>query len=432
MKEVHYMTTVVIVGAQWGDEGKGKIVDFLASQADMVVRCQGGSNAGHTVVQGGNIYKLHLIPSGILYPGVCCIIGNGVVVDLPVILEELDNLQAKGIDVNNLYISDRAQMIMPYHYLLDGLQEDAKADRKIGTTKRGIGPAYVDKVSRSGLRMADLLDWDSFVEKLRYSAKEKTELLACYGQEAVDAEEIIEKFKVYRDRIMPYIADTPPMVNAVVDAGKKVLFEGAQGTLLDIDHGTYPFVTSSSPTAGGACTGSGVGPTKIKRVIGITKAYTTRVGEGPFPSELLDEQGEYIRQKGFEFGTTTGRPRRCGWLDMMVVRYSVMVNGLTDLAITKLDVLDTLPELKICNAYRYNGSEIPNFPADLDILAKCEPVYETMPGWMSDTTGCRKIEDLPEAARNYLARIEELAGAQISVVAIGPDREQTITVNELF
>lgn len=432
MKEVHHMTTVVIVGAQWGDEGKGKIVDFLASQADMVVRCQGGSNAGHTVVQGGNIYKLHLIPSGILYPGVCCVIGNGVVVDLPVILEELDNLQAKGIDVANLYISDRAQLIMPYHYLLDGLQEDAKADRKIGTTKRGIGPAYVDKVARSGLRMADLLNWDSFVEKLRYSAKEKTELLACYGREPVNVEEIIEEFKVYRDRIMPYIADTPPMVNAAVDAGKKVLFEGAQGTLLDIDHGTYPFVTSSSPTAGGACTGSGVGPTKIKRVIGITKAYTTRVGEGPFPSELLDEQGEYIRQKGFEFGTTTGRPRRCGWLDMMVVRYSVMVNGLTDLAITKLDVLDTLPELNICRAYRYQGSELPNFPADLDILAKCEPVYETMPGWMSDTTGCRKIEDLPEAARKYLARIEELAGTQISIVATGPDREQTMTVNDLF
>lgn len=426
------MTTVVVVGAQWGDEGKGKIVDFLASQADMVVRCQGGSNAGHTVVQGGNVYKLHLIPSGILYPGVCCIIGNGVVVDLPVILEELDNLQAKGIDVNNLYISDRAQMIMPYHYLLDGLQEEAKADRKIGTTKRGIGPAYVDKVARSGLRMVDLFNWDSFVEKLRYSANEKTELLACYGQDPVNVEEIIEKFKEYRERIMPYIADTPPMVNAVIDAGKKVLFEGAQGTLLDIDHGTYPFVTSSSPTAGGACTGSGVGPTKIKRVIGITKAYTTRVGEGPFPSELLDEQGEYIRQKGYEFGTTTGRPRRCGWLDMMVVRYSVMVNGLTDLAITKLDVLDTLPELKICRAYRYNGSELLNFPADLDILAKCEPVYETMPGWMSDTSGCRKLEDLPEAARQYLARIEELAGAQISIVATGPDREQTMTVNELF
>jgi len=426
------MTTVVVVGAQWGDEGKGKIVDFLASQADMVVRCQGGSNAGHTVVQGGNTYKLHLIPSGILYPGVCCIIGNGVVVDIPVILEELDGLQARGINTSNLYISDRAQIIMPYHYLLDGLQEDIKADRKIGTTKRGIGPAYVDKVARCGLRMADLLNWDTFVDKLRYNAKEKTHLLACYGQEPVDVDAVIEIFRAYKDRIVPYIADTPPMINKVVDAGKKVLFEGAQGTLLDIDHGTYPFVTSSNPTSGGACTGSGVGPTKIKRVIGITKAYTTRVGEGPFPSELLDEQGEYIRQKGFEFGTTTGRPRRCGWLDMMVVRYSVLVNGLTDLAITKLDVLDSLPELKICHAYRYNGEELPNFPADLDILAKCEPVYETMPGWMSDTTACRKIQDLPEAARKYLARIEELSGTPISIVATGPDREQTITVNELF
>ncbi len=426
------MSTAVIVGAQWGDEGKGKIIDFLAQKADMVVRCQGGNNAGHTVVCGDKTYKLHLIPSGILYPGVDCIIANGVVADLAVVLEELDNLSAQGVKSDNLRISERAQLIMPYHCQLDELQESLKGSSKIGTTKRGIGPAYIDKVARCGFRIIDLLDWPSFLSKLQVNIEEKNNLFALYGQPLIDEEKIIADFKVYAERIKPYIADTAPLINEAIDAGKNVLFEGAQGTLLDIDHGTYPYVTSSYPTAGGACTGSGVGPTKIKRVIGIAKAYTTRVGDGPFPTELFDETGDHIREQGFEWGTTTGRPRRCGWLDVVVLRYSAMINGLTDLAVTKLDVLDDLPEIKVCMAYMYRGQRIENFPADLQVLSECEPIYETLPGWCQSTTDCQSFSDLPENAQKYLYFLEAVSGVQVSIAAVGPERSQTIVVHNIF
>lgn len=426
------MTTVIVLGAQWGDEGKGKITDYLAEQADMVVRCQGGSNAGHTVVSQGATYKLHLIPSGILYPDVECIIGNGVVVDIGLLLDELDELKGQGLNTSNLKISNRAHLIMPYHKALDQLQEEQKGKAKIGTTGRGIGPAYVDKVNRSGIRIADLLDWAVFQEKLKIQLAEKNHLFASYGKETFGEAAILKEYESYVERVKPFVADTAPIINDRIDAGKKVLFEGAQGTLLDIDHGTYPFVTSSHPTSGGACTGSGVGPTKINRIVGIAKAYATRVGSGPFPSELLDEMGEKIRQKGGEFGVTTGRPRRCGWFDALVARYSVMVNGLTDLAITKLDILDELPEIKICRAYSCQGKELTEMPADLNQLAQCEPIYETMPGWQQDTTGARTFADLPQAAQNYIKRLEELSKAPVSIVAVGPDRKQTILRNPIY
>ncbi len=426
------MTTVVIVGAQWGDEGKGKIIDFLASKAEMVVRCQGGSNAGHTVVTGDDIYKLHLIPSGILYPDVSCIVANGVVVDLGIILKEIDDLAQRGIPADNLLISDRAQMIMPYHYIIDALQEELKGDKKIGTTKRGIGPAYTDKYARCGLRLADLFNWEVFLNKLHQNVEEKNRFLASYGQPPVNEGEIIELYAYYKERIAPYVADTAYIINKAIDEKRRVLFEGAQGTLLDIDHGTYPYVTSSYPIAGGVCTGAGVGPTKINRVLGIVKAYTTRVGDGPFPTELLDATGSAIRDKGHEFGTTTGRPRRCGWLDGIVLRYSAMINGLTDLAITKLDVLSGLKELKLCVAYKYRDKVLENFPGDLEILAECAPVYESLPGWNEDITKCRSIEELPENAKKYLRRIEEFCGVKINIVAVGPERGETIVVNELY
>ncbi|MGI6361741.1 MAG: adenylosuccinate synthase [Bacillota bacterium] len=426
------MSTAVIVGAQWGDEGKGKIIDFLAQKADMVVRSQGGNNAGHTVVCGDETYKLHLIPSGILYDDVECIIANGVVADLAVVLKELDGLAAQGIGSDNLRISQRAQMIMPYHCQMDALQETLKGDSKIGTTKRGIGPAYVDKIARTGFRLIDLMDWPSFLQKLHSNIEEKNRIFELYGQELIDEEKIIADFKVYAERIKPYLADTAPIINQAIDDGKNVLFEGAQGTLLDIDHGTYPYVTSSYPTAGGACTGSGVGPTKIKRVLGIAKSYTTRVGDGPFPTELFDGIGETIRQQGFEFGTTTGRPRRCGWFDAVISRYSMMINGLTDLIVTKLDVLDSLSEIKICTAYEYQGRIITDFPADLSVLSECQPIYESLPGWQAPTTDCRSFSELPLNAQKYLQRVAELSGVEISIVAVGPERTQTIVINEIF
>jgi len=426
------MTVAVVVGAQWGDEGKGKITDFLGSQADMVVRCQGGSNAGHTVVSEGITYKLHLVPSGILYPGVSCIIGNGVVVDLGVLLQELDNLAAQGIPTDHLTISQRAHLIMPYHYRMDELQENQKGDAKIGTTKRGIGPAYVDKVARSGIRLEDLFDAELFSDKVDYNLREKNPVLEAAGIEPCNKEDILTMFREYAERIKPYVSDTIYPINEAVTQNKKVLIEGAQGTLLDIDHGTYPFVTSSHPTAGGACTGSGIGPTQIDKVVGIAKAYATRVGSGPFPTELLDEMGEKIRQKGFEFGVTTGRARRCGWFDVVVARYSVLVNGMTDMVITKLDVLDDLPEIKICSAYECDGEIVNQFPSSLTMLQKCRPIYETMPGWLVDTTGCTSYDELPENAKKYLHRLEELSGVPISIIAVGPDRWQTIVRNPIF
>ena len=429
------MTSVVVVGAQWGDEGKGKLTDFLANQADMVLRCQGGSNAGHTVVVDGKKYALHLIPSGILSADTQCIIGNGVVLDLKVILSEIQNLHDKGITTDHLAISEKAHLIMPYHYTMDEYQEELKGDNKIGTTKRGIGPAYMDKIARQGIRLMDLMKWDTFLARLEYNLKEKNAIFKANGLpviEGADKDALIAEFKEYREQIKPYVKDTLYSVNDAAKAGKKILFEGAQGALLDIDHGTYPFVTSSNTVAAGVCTGSGLGPTYIDKVLGIAKAYCTRVGSGPFPTELLDEVGENIRRAGGEFGVTTGRPRRCGWFDAVVVRYSALICGLTDLCITKLDIFDNLKEIKICVGYELNGERTDRFPSTIEEIGQCQPIYETMPGWMQDTTGVRNFDDLPENARKYIKRLEELCGIPVSVVAVGPDRNQTIVRNPLF
>lgn len=427
------MSAVVLIGAQWGDEGKGKITDFLAEKADVVVRSQGGNNAGHTVVVEGKEFKLHLIPSGILYPSKICVIGNGVVVDPQVLLKEMDYLLAEGISVDGLRISDRAHIIMPYHKRLDEVEEERRGANKIGTTKSGIGPAYMDKAARVGIRIADLLDEDVFKEKLALNLTEKNSILKkVYDSEGFDYNTVLENYLAYAKRIRPMVVDTSLIINKAVKAGQKVLFEGAQGTLLDIDQGTYPFVTSSHPVAGGACTGAGIGPTRISKVIGVAKAYTTRVGEGPFPTELHDEMGDIIRAAGHEFGTTTGRPRRCGWFDAVILRYAERISGLDIIAVTKLDVLDDLDIVKICTAYKYRGENFEGFPADLKVLAECEPVFEEFPGWKQDTTGVRDYDSLPENAKAYLSKLEEYSGVKIAIVAVGPGREQTIVRSEIF
>ncbi|MBQ2763491.1 MAG: adenylosuccinate synthase [Firmicutes bacterium] len=425
------MPAIILIGSQWGDEGKGKITDFLAERSDVIVRSQGGNNAGHTVISGNEEYKLHLIPSGILYKDSLNIIGNGVVIDLAVLLDEMDQLKERGVSFDHFYISDRAHLILPYHKVLDGLEEDAKGDAKIGTTKRGIGPAYADKVNRVGIRVCDLMEFDEFERKLKVVLKQKNTLLEkVYDHAPLDKAEIVAEFKVLAERVRPYVADTSVLLDGVLKDNKKVLFEGAQAVHLDIDHGTYPFVTSSSPAAGGALTGTGVGPTKIDQVIGVAKAYTTRVGEGPFPTELFDETGEELRKVGHEYGVTTGRPRRCGWLDAVLLRYSVRVSGVTDLALTKLDVLDGLDEIKVCVGYRYGEEELSEFPASLKRMENCVPVYETLPGWKEDITKCSSYDELPENAKAYIARVEELTGAPVSIVAVGPERNQTIVRKE--
>lgn len=427
------MPALVVLGAQWGDEGKGKIIDFLAEQARMVVRYQGGNNAGHTVVVGDQEYKLHLIPSGILYPDKICVIGNGVVVDPAVLLQELEYLWARGINTDNLRISANAHIIMPYHRLLDQLEEKRKGDAKIGTTGRGIGPAYMDKSARVGIRMMDLLDQEEFTARLKANLTQKNRLIQqLYGEDGFTEEEILEEYLGYAERMRKYVTDSSLIINEAIDEDKKVLFEGAQGTLLDLDHGTYPYVTSSHPIAGGVTIGAGVGPTRINRVLGVVKAYTTRVGEGPFPTELLDDLGEQIRQEGHEFGTTTGRPRRCGWLDIVMLNYSVRISGLDSIAVTKLDVLDRLPIIKICTGYRYKGEILTNFPTNLKVLKECEPIYEEVAGWQEDTTKCRTYNELPEKARKYLARVSELCKVKISIVAVGPKREQTILLEDCY
>lgn len=429
------MTSVIVVGAQWGDEGKGKITDYLAGQADMVLRCQGGSNAGHTIVANGQKYALHLIPSGILNPNTACVVGNGVVLDLKVVLDEIEMLKAEGFSAKNLVISDKAHIIMPYHYTMDEYQESLKGDKKIGTTKRGIGPAYMDKTARQGIRLLDLLAWEPFLEKLEYNLREKNIIFGHAGLPVIEGEareQLIAEYAVYREQIRPYVGETVYRVSEALQAGKKLLFEGAQGSLLDLDHGTYPYVTSSNTVAAGSCIGVGIGPTAINRVLGVAKSYCTRVGEGPFPTELIDDMGVKIRSLGEEFGTTTGRPRRVGWFDSVLVRYSALVNGMTDLCITKMDILDTLPEVKICTAYRYNGEVITRMPSTLEALAECTPVYETMPGWMCDTTGCRMFRDLPVNAQKYILRLEELVGLPISMVAVGAERNSTIVRREMF
>lgn len=427
------MSSVVLIGTQWGDEGKGKVTDFLAEKADIVVRYQGGNNAGHTVVVGEEEFKLHLIPSGILYPEKICVIGNGVVIDPAVLLEELDYLAKRGIDTDNLRISPRAHVIMPYHKKLDEAQEERKGINKIGTTKRGIGPAYMDKASRVGIRIVDLMDKETFAEKLEQNLIEVNYLLdRVYEIKGFDMSEVFTEYNGYADKLRKYVADTSVIIHEAILKGQNVLFEGAQGTLLDLDHGTYPYVTSSHPLAGEACVGAGVGPTKINKVIGVIKAYTTRVGEGPFPTELNNEIGNELLTKGHEFGTTTGRPRRCGWFDAVIAKYAVRVNGIDGFAVTKLDVLSGLKTLKLCTGYNYNGQIITDFPASLKELAKCEPVYEEMPGWDEDISGAQSIAEMPVAAQNYLKRITELTGVPTIITSIGSKRTQTIITDNIY
>jgi len=422
------MSVTIILGAQWGDEGKGKIVDLLSAKADVVARYQGGPNAGHTVVIDEEEIVLHQIPSGILHPHTRCIIGNGVVIDPVILMEEVDFVKSKGFQVDGrLFISHRAHLIMPYHKLLDTTREAAEGASKIGTTGRGIGPAYVDKYDRCGIRIVDLLDRSTLAEKLLKNLESKNKVLQrIYDRDSMDTEKIIQDYLEFDRRIDAYVKDTTLLINRAIDASEEVLIEGAQGTMLDIDFGTYPYVTSSNPTAGGACTGLGVGPTRIDRVLGVVKAYTTRVGMGPMPTEFDTEFGDQMRQLGGEYGATTGRPRRCGWFDAVVVRMAAMINGLTHLAITKLDVLDTLPEIKICTAYRYQGRVMEHYPAELWIQEQLEPVYESHPGWLCSTQEAHSFDELPENARSYLRRISELTRTPISLISVGSKRSQTI------
>ncbi|MGL5512503.1 MAG: adenylosuccinate synthase [Sporomusa sp.] len=427
------MPAIVVIGTQWGDEGKGKIVDFLAENADVVVRYQGGNNAGHTVVVNGTEFKLHLLPSGILYSGKTCVVGNGVVIDPAVMLKEIKAMQDKGIDTSGLKVSNRAHVIMPYHRLLDEVEEESRGDRKIGTTKRGIGPCYMDKNSRSGIRIVDMMDEEEFCSKLEYNLEAKNHLLkAIYDVEGFDFEQVKQEYLEYARQLKPYVTDTAAVLHKAINNGRKVLFEGAQATLLDLDHGTYPYVTSSHPIAGGACIGAGVGPTKITKVVGVVKAYTTRVGEGPFPTELNDETGQAIRERGHEYGTTTGRPRRCGWQDACIVRYAGYVSGIDSMAITRLDILDGLETLKICTDYKYKGQLLHEFPASLKVLSEVEPVYEQLPGWSESTTNVRNYQDLPLNARRYIERLSEVTGIAIGIVSVGPGREQTIIIEDMF
>ncbi|ULA64496.1 MAG: hypothetical protein LZF86_140021 [Nitrospira sp.] len=424
------MGNLVIIGAQWGDEGKGKIVDILAKDADIVARYQGGSNAGHTVINDRGTYIFHLIPSGILYRGTMCIIGNGVVVDPGALIEEMDRLQPLGIAFGkNFAVSQRAHMILPYHKAIDRASEQSKGSRKIGTTGRGIGPSYADKMARIGIRMGDLLNPVLFRKKLEENLVEMNWFLErLYKVETFQVDKVFDQYMGYAERLKGYIVDTTTLLNRAINKDKTVLFEGAQGTHLDVDFGTYPFVTSSSSAAGGACTGTGVGPTMIDAVMGIAKAYTTRVGSGPFPTELTDEVGQGLQERGREFGSTTGRPRRCGWYDAVVVRHAAQVNGLTSLAVTKLDVLDGCKELNICVGYRHGGILYKEMPADLDALMQCEPVYQRMKGWTASTTGATTYKQLPVEAKRYLTRIEELADCRIDMISTGSKRAETVTL----
>jgi adenylosuccinate synthase len=429
------MSNVVVVGAQWGDEGKGKVVDIYTEHADDVVRYQGGNNAGHTLVVGDEKVILHLIPSGILHQGKRCVIGNGVVLDPEVFIREITNLKAKGRlqDDACLLVSESLHIIMPYHKRIDIAREAKSGAKKIGTTGRGIGPAYEDKIGRRGIRLMDLVDEKLFARKLRENLEEKNVILeSLLGEKPFTFEEIYEEYKAYAATLARYIADTTLILHRDIKAGKKILFEGAQGTLLDVDHGTYPFVTSSSTCAGGACTGTGVSPRDIHEIIGISKAYITRVGSGPFPTELLDDDGEKLRQAGHEFGSTTGRPRRCGWFDTLVLKYAVRLNGLTGVALTKLDVLDGFDTIRICTGYEYDGKQLDELPANLDIFEKCHPVYEEMPGWKTGISGAKSFAELPEKAQNYVRRLEQLIGCPIVLVSVGPRRDETIQLKNPF
>lgn len=429
------MAAVVVLGAQWGDEGKGKIVDYLAQKADAVVRYSGGSNAGHTVVVNNVNYKLRLLPSGVLFNDKVNILGNGVVINPKVVLSEIAEMQAKGIDCKNLVISDRAHVVLPYHQRLDELQEAALGNHKIGTTKGGIGPCYMDKVARVGIRVCDLLEPEIFAEKLKVNLISKNEIIVkIYGDKPFAYEEILQEYLAYAEKLRPYVADTGVVMDELFSQNKNVLFEGAQATFLDIDHGTYPYVTSSNPTAGNACTGSGIGPCCIDHVVGVVKAYTTRVGEGPFITELLDTDGPgtQIRETGREYGTVTGRPRRCGWLDAFMLRYSARLNSMDYLAITRLDILDKMPKIKMCVGYKIGDEILKRIPASLKVLESVEPIYEEFDGWMTDISSIRSYEQLPLNAKKYLERLSEVAGVKLGIVSVGPNREQTIVLKDLL
>ncbi|MCE1226354.1 MAG: adenylosuccinate synthase [Geobacteraceae bacterium] len=428
------MANVVVVGAQWGDEGKGKVVDIYTEYADEIVRYQGGNNAGHTLVVGDEKVVLHLIPSGVLHAGKRCVIGNGVVLDPEVFIMEVNRLKAAGRleDDSTLLLSESLHIIMPYHKAIDIAREAKSGDKKIGTTGRGIGPCYEDKIGRRGVRLMDLIDPVAFSRKLRENLEEKNAILERLGEEPLNYNEIYRTYQDFAEILKKYMADTSLVLSKSVAAGKKLLFEGAQGTLLDVDHGTYPFVTSSSTCAGGAATGTGVSPREIHEVVGISKAYVTRVGSGPFPTELLEETGEKLRQVGGEFGATTGRPRRCGWFDAMVIRYAVRINGLTGIALTKLDVLSDFETIKVCTGYTFEGQALETLPAKLETFENCVPVYEELPGWNTDITGVRSFDQLPENAKKYVKRLEELAGCSIVMVSVGPRRDQTMMLKNPF
>jgi len=427
------MPAIVLVGAQWGDEGKGKATDLLGSRIDYVVKFNGGNNAGHTVVIDGEKYALHLLPSGILTPGCIPVIGNGVVVDLAVLFEEIDALNARGIDTSRLVISANTHLITPYNRVLDKVTERFLGSRRLGTTGRGIGPTYADKMARVGIRVQDLFDESILRQKVEAALDVKNQMLVkIYNRRAVEVDEVLDEFKLYTDRLRPMVVDVGLLLTNALDEGKTVLFEAGQATLLDVDHGTYPFVTSSNPTAGGACTGSGVPPTRIDRVIAILKAYTTRVGEGPFPTELLDDKGEFLREAGAEYGTTTGRPRRCGWMDTVVGRYAARINGVTDFVVTKLDILTGLDQVPICVAYDVGGVRYEEMPMSQSDFHHAKPIYENLPGWAEDISTCRSFEELPANARAYVLRVEELIGARVSTIGVGPGRDEIIERHSLL
>jgi adenylosuccinate synthase len=425
------LANVIVIGAQWGDEGKGKITDLLSGSADMVVRYQGGVNAGHTIVVQGQTFKLHLIPSGILYPNTECVIGCGTVIDPQVLIKELEQLEQLNISTANLLISQTAHVTMPYHRMIDKASEEVRGNHKIGTTGRGIGPTYADKSERTGIRMLDLMDTDGLREQLERTINYKNTILEkLYNLPPLNPQDVIEEYLSYAERLRPFVVDTALKIYDAVLRRRNILFEGAQGTLLDLDHGTYPYVTSSNPVAGGACVGSGLGPTMIDRVIGVSKAYTTRVGEGPFPTELDDEIGELLGDRGAEFGTTTGRKRRCGWFDAVIGRYAVRINGMDCMALTKLDVLDELEEIKVCVAYDIDGERCDHFPTSARLFARCRPIYKTVPGWQVSTSHCRTLAELPIQALDYLKFLAELMEVPIAIVSLGASRDQTIIVED--
>lgn len=428
------MSAFIVLGAQWGDEGKGKMTDYLAEEANVVVRFQGGNNAGHTVVVGDKEYKLRLIPSGILYEDKLNVIGNGVVVDPKALFEEIDYLEGIGVKISpeKLIVSDRAQLIMPYHKVLDKLKEKARGKNDIGTTGRGIGPCYTDKFERCGIRVCDLMHEDVFAEKLKENIEMKNAYITkVLGGEALNFDEILNEYLTLAKKLRPFVQDTSVKVYDAIKADKTVLFEGAQGMLLDIDYGTYPYVTSSNTTAGGVSSGTGIGPNMITNAVGITKAYTTRVGKGPFPTELLNETGDWIREKGHEYGVNTGRSRRCGWLDLVIIKTAVRVSGLTSLAVTKIDTLAGLEKIKVCVGYKFNNTVIDYFPASLEDLAECKPIYEEFDGWDDSVADVRSYDELPENVKKYLARISEFTGTRISIVGVGPKRDQTMRIDSL-